>query len=415
MTDEANSGGMTGWDLDSVDWCDTTRPTGPTLVTDRVSPCSIQVEDVMRALRSARNAMRRGEVSNLGIWLDGRAAHWDFPHWLASDQDLTLDGYINRVLSQSSADFFCYSQFNLQTYDFAIWDWASRFAHSYAERVGRPDGEVDVDMFLGRYPMTPRGIHRDTADTLMFVLSGRKRLLFWPSEMFEHDARQVGQHGLEELPTVTADACREKAIILEGGSGDVFFWPADYWHIGEAQDATQSSLALNIGFNRKPRRTVSDALLEFMNSIMPKLRAADITERQFRETYLRKSDMAMIDLLAEKALIDPLRELLSWWGMRTQSAASFHAVPPLREDLWEGKQECEWTLARPGAVVWALDSTGTRLDVAANGHLLSVPASPDVQVWLASLAGNNEIQTKPPKGSEELVRFLAAASAICAN
>lgn len=395
-----------------VAWCEDTKPKKPMLVTERVAKCPIEVADVMAALRTIGELSSHGQFTNLGVWLDGRAAIWDYPRWLASASDHSVDTYVSRVLAQADASSFCYSQFNVQVYNSSIWEWATKFSKSYCDKVGWPRGEVDVDMFLGQYPRTPRGIHRDSADTLMFILKGTKRLLFWPADRFNDHIMKTGLPGVESLPGVSSEDYLEDAIVLEGGEGDAFFWPSDYWHVSEAADQPSSSMALNMSFHQSPSQTIVDATAELMQAVLPQLCHSSDDRVSASSAFYKKSDAALLELLREGAFDEPIRSRLEEWQMLALSAAGFHAVPPLKAEGGSTDYQQLWELRRLEAVTWRLDQKSASLNVAANGHWYSEIAEPTTLEWFRHLCDRQHPAELPPFEAQSLVAFLLNADAL---
>lgn len=94
-------------------------------------------------------------------------------------------------------------------------------------RVGVPAHRAEVDLFAGSYARTRRGIHLDSAAVFCFVIEGRKRIRLWPGSTFPDD---VGYwYGLKGERKQ-----RSKSMCLDGEPGDILYWPASYWHVGES-------------------------------------------------------------------------------------------------------------------------------------------------------------------------------------
>lgn len=84
----------------------------------------------------------------------------------------------------------------------------------------------ELDAFVGNYPATPFGIHRDNAGVFSFCLVGQRTVMLWPEDYFEPghpdltrpDPRIIARH---------AEAATR--IRLEPGLGA--YWPPGNWHV----------------------------------------------------------------------------------------------------------------------------------------------------------------------------------------
>jgi hypothetical protein len=87
----------------------------------------------------------------------------------------------------------------------------------------------------------------------VFVIAGKKKFLTWPYEVFADRG--------EEFSTLDYEAYLDQAIELEGEPGDIIYWPASYWHTGEASGALSLSVNLSLDMRYRPLADVL-AMLE---------------------------------------------------------------------------------------------------------------------------------------------------------
>lgn len=146
-----------------------------------------------------------------------------------------------------------------------LWLKSRAFAHPLATRVGLPQVSLDLDFFFGNYQVTPTRIHRD-AGNLTFVLEGRKKFLVWPFETFlDHEevarnpvlAREEGSFLFENPPAL--EDWRDRAIVLEGGPGDIIYWPGGYWHIAEAVGSAHTA-TFTVSYLESGVQAIEDAI-----------------------------------------------------------------------------------------------------------------------------------------------------------
>lgn len=119
--------------------------------------------------------------------------------------------------------------------DPVLWRRARRFQHALHAEVGMPAGGAHAEIFMGNYVRSFFGVHKDRLETFTFIVRGRKRFLVWPFEALAELGGLPPDAPLHasRIDDMDVDAWREHAVVLEGGPGDVLFWPASYWHVAE--------------------------------------------------------------------------------------------------------------------------------------------------------------------------------------
>jgi hypothetical protein len=188
---------------------------------------------------------QRGERPR--IYVDGQAVAAT-----AADACQASDGsiatYIARLVRDHSANEIACIVKDLETSHANIWYGCGRLLRALYTATGIPDGDASLMLFAGRYGKTPFGCHKDTCDVITYVIAGRKRYLVWPFEI-------IAQHlGLDEsmrahslaLDAWDYNALRDQATVIEGGPGDLLYWPWDHWHVAESTGELTASLSLGI-------------------------------------------------------------------------------------------------------------------------------------------------------------------------
>jgi hypothetical protein len=154
----------------------------------------------------------------------------------------------------------------------SLWWSALSVARAIYERRGMSPGGAHSEIFLGNYGRSFFHVHKDSLETLTFVVRGRKRFLVWPYEVFA-DRPEVFEGGERAQINLDPDfdyaPYRDKAIVLEGEPGDVLFWPASYWHVAEGVDdhfVTTVTVAFFPSASRSagcPFRLANEAIVRF--------------------------------------------------------------------------------------------------------------------------------------------------------
>jgi hypothetical protein len=158
-------------------------------------------------------------------------------------------------------------------------------------------------------------LHKDAEDVFTFVVTGRRRFLLWPFETFSgiaglNASQSRTSHLLFE---VDYDAYRSQAVVLEASAGDLLYWPAEWWHVGESNGELAVTLAVGIIHHANPMGQMigaADRLMRRRGERLPSLpwQTADTAGR----TIASYTEW-MRDLLADDGLWTEVRRgLLSW-------------------------------------------------------------------------------------------------------
>ncbi len=240
-----------------------------------VEPPLFDADDAFRALlESARRFDQLGVSTFLPrVFLDGGPRGYDIGRDAPRPEDGDLAGYIARLSARLGSGELGLVQEDIPALDFGVWTRATRLLRALYERVGMPPGGAHSEIFFGNYRRAFFKLHKDSLHTLTFVLHGRKRFLLWPWETFAdqpgvHEGGERGQHMFEDLDE---GPWRDQAVVLEGGPGDVFFWPASWWHLAEAaDDGFTATLTLAVAPSSRhapgsPFRMLEDASTELFD------------------------------------------------------------------------------------------------------------------------------------------------------
>jgi hypothetical protein len=365
---------------------------------------------VFDALQSASSAWVGGDDVNLGLWLDGRSAIYDFYRWLASPDDIEAAQYVERVVKESGCSEFCVMMFNLQKYSKEIYRWGTDLSDSFREVRGEPKGEVDIDAILGNYRVTPRGIHRDASDTLMFVIEGEKNMLFWDSSVFEGHPHSRGNAGMETLIGVDAFSHAASSIAINASAGDVIWWPAEFWHVGCNQNVSRSALALNIGFGTQPTRFVNAAFHDVCSAIQNQLLCGEAG----RPANVEAVDRALLEFLDSRDLRVALSDIVRQSHLRKSSGSGFLSVASLRGNV-SISPKGRFRLTRPQRLRWSLSSNSCEIEVAADGHLHVFPFDNSIIEIINALVGGSVVDIDTSEACDvrkEFISFMVASDVL---
>jgi hypothetical protein len=245
-----------GFSLEKAFWRNFTRAywnRRPTVIRAPFATPIVTPREVFRGLLAARRRLRLGEPrDDLQLTIAGRRIVLHLDRWLPRAKDSTVERYHARVSLNGAA-----RDLSLLVYDFqqelgwAFQDRLRQFLHGLYEIVGVPPRAQAV-LFLGNYRRTAFGLHRDESDVFCFVVDGKKRFRLWPGEAFRSSSEKFG-------PAPYGDYLKG-SICLEGGPGDILFWPSSYWHVAESDGRMGSSLSVGLSYGFSVFAALSEAI-----------------------------------------------------------------------------------------------------------------------------------------------------------
>lgn len=358
-------------------------PAGTSLATTPLAT----VEDIFHILCRAGDAWRGNRGLNFGMWLDG-AFPMDCAALFARADDGDFEGFIERVTAPRGTREFCWAQYHAQVFSFNVWRRALGFLAPVLARVGWPTGEVDIDVFAGRYQRTPRGIHTDSAHTFMYVVQGPKTLAFWPDGYFEGRGVHIsGARPQRTLVGVDPQPFLADAVVLTATSGELLSWPASFWHIGLHERGAGPTAALNMGlFERQAKDAIlMDVLHELLDGVLSRQQPAPQDRAPCLQTMAARvppEEAQGIETLS--ALLDQgwIEKLVHTRWLQRISARGFHHVPAPEEHV-----PCPGGRARLRdafmPIVWhRFDES---MVISSNGHFTRTAYHPALEMTLQRL------------------------------
>ncbi|GAA1908098.1 hypothetical protein GCM10009716_17520 [Streptomyces sodiiphilus] len=178
--------------------------------------------------------------------------------FLPREADGSLDGYAKRMTEELDGRRHALVVHAFHAFHAPQWDRERRFCSGLWRRVGLPVSGAITTLFHGNYEHSPVGVHKDRFATFMFALRGRKRMRFWPTCPWSEPVSSMldYQHLLETSFTAEAEP------------GDLLYWPADYYHVGESDLSSEPATSVNIGVPRTGHRADYD-IPEFLYDPTP--------------------------------------------------------------------------------------------------------------------------------------------------
>jgi len=359
-----------------------------------------QPDDYFDVLLAAANAYRQGSLADPGdirLLLDhGTVMPGYAGDFYPRPTDRGLEGYAERISGISKLGFNIVVN-SAQQFSAELWRTARDFlTEVYASAGKQPAGLTDCHVIAGRYEEAPTRLHKDTADVFTLVLKGRKSMWVWPYEAFQDLAPPNGyfaQVNLDISPPWERGQC------LEGGAGDLLYWPAPYWHCAASDGGLHATLHL---------ASYRDGnLLHAARQLLDKMIGERLNNHWEQDRlYDPKHPETLLDDTAPDGILTELRELLvqdqfakRWhvkW-LRRASSGNFEVVPPLTD---VDPVDPDTVLQANPRFPVLLSVFGDQPFCAANGHVFAVPTFDTLQALI------EQINTGKPTTPKELLLAL---------
>jgi hypothetical protein len=317
---------------------------------------------------SASERWRRDGSAMIRFCIEDAVLQSRVTKYLPREDDRTFGAYARRIEPLLGGRKFGLIVNGFTTYDFELFNRVRRFLDGLYARVGLPGEFCDLDVFIGNYLRTPFGIHTDTGSNFSFVFEGRKRVLVWPFEVLA-SRREVHR-------AVDYEDVRSEAIVLEGGPGDVIYWPSSYWHIAESDGELSGVMNVSLYVGDQSQRFVAEATA-------PPIRRSSETMLPWDPVFAsgRLPEALVLDepkLPADEAR----RAVLRAWLKRITSYNFFRSTPPpLSPTPLAASARVRADVEFP--LITAEDSG--YLLCSAHGHVLELSAAPKLAAMIARL------------------------------
>lgn len=387
---------------------------GKAPVVLKTAPLATPAE-AFAALVTMCNAYRNGEAEptseTLRLAVEHRKLEADVHRYLPSNGDASCADYAARLQRDlGTQTFFIYAR-DIQVFSPLLWERARSVLRPLFERIGIPAGHVELELFFGRYEFTTGGIHRESCSNLHCVLEGRKRMHIWPNDAWKADSTAMNRADTYAGYLDATDVGRHvaDAIALDGRPGDILYWPAQAWHVGEAPELTlcmnialymegqPADLATGIVADLVSERLGSDARL----NAYPTRDSADGTGETL-PAALEKTLASLRGIGSDPALSGAVAA--AW--LRRKTGFGFEK-PPRRAAAQVVPADAIFRGDVAYPIRWMPSGTA-ELVYAANGHTATAPATPDVLRLLQRLNLGEPVRVQDLTQAGPSARELAA-------
>ncbi|MGY1495126.1 JmjC domain-containing protein [Streptomyces sp. QTS52] len=204
------------------------------------SPAPFAAGEVFRAaVHGSRSARVDGRMPSHVQFTVERVQRDISDDLLPATEDGSFDAYDTRLAARLDGRRHALVVNSFHTFDAAVWTRERAFFAGLWDVVGLPLTGAITTLFHGTYEHSPVGVHKDRFATFMFGLRGRKRMRFWPRRPWDEPVSTKVDYAAHNRESFTADV----------GPGDLLYWPADYYHVGESATAAPAT-SVNVGVPR---------------------------------------------------------------------------------------------------------------------------------------------------------------------
>lgn len=333
-------------------------------------------EEVFACLVRAANLYRHGVGRDqFQLCIDHAAFLADLSDLLPRKADGSTEGYAERVTEAIGGRRFGLVVDDFQVFDPELWFRLRDFLTPFYSRIGTQG--TKAGLFLGNYRKTPFGLHQGASSNFMFVVQGKKRIRAWPGHAFSRDMTLR----LDFEPYV------RRSITLDGGPGDVLYWPSTHWHIGEEVGSLTAAISVGVfpGFSLSQHlathlgRTIAARVPASQERALPRLYPTEIVRSGAAlRSFTRKAVGCARQAAASPALE---RAVLTGWLNHVTGIGCASVPDPLPGRRLRSGHVVRAASRHP--VAWR--RIGSELLCSANGHAFTTPASPQVLALLRTL------------------------------
>jgi 50S ribosomal protein L16 3-hydroxylase len=340
-------------------------------------------DEAFLGLVSASDRFRKGDrTTDLSFYIEYANLLANVAEYIPEASDQSLPAYLARVSRQLQGRCFGLIVQDFQMDQVEIWFRLRQFLRGLYEQVGMPRGHAKATVFLGNYQKTPFGLHQGDSNNFQFVVAGAKRLRLWPADFFRHREDMSNRIGYERY--------LDGSIVLDAEPGDLIYWPAGYWHIGESVGGYAMGISVALFGDFHPSELCGHAVRMMQDRWAIRSRGAPnkCSPAQPRHGVADlKRWTAKVSRDFQKVCngID-LGEALKLSLLNRFTGFGFATVPPPLAGAGKGLADSDSIRARTDAIMAWMPAAVDEIICSANGHAFSMAAHPNMLKLLKRLS-----------------------------
>ena len=214
----------------------------------------LSAEETFRCLVAGRQRVLRGAGGPppFRFYVGNRLLQSDLAPFEPTAADGSIETYIERLQGLVGDDRFGLTANEFHCGDEAIAKRLRSLLRPIYEKRGIGPHFAESFCFMGNYPVSPFGVHIDSASNLTYIVRGKKRYRLFARSVLD-DAKEV--HSTSKYGPYL-----DRATTLEAEAGDLVYWPAGTWHVAEhATTDVAVSVGLVVYMVRQPYELLTTA------------------------------------------------------------------------------------------------------------------------------------------------------------
>jgi hypothetical protein len=343
----------------------------------------------------------------------GDALVTDVAAWAPQPLDDSLACYLTRLATLAAPHGFCIQlAAGHADIGLAFFDRVRAFLDGFYRRVGAPSDFATAELFIGDYPRTPFGVHKDAGDVFCFVLEGEKRFRFWPGHLFPDKPVKFGMLDYAEH--------LGQSLEVNAKVGDVVFWPSSYWHVGEGNGRLSLSMSLALYHSRT---SAARNLAKSFEHAMTQQFVMRSSNQEFlpldarQPTLERKLSTDALGALRTPGFVE---EIVKVEWLKRRSGFAFSPLPSV--DPSAASLNRAWTVRLRSPFPILFERVDRALLVAANGYCVKVAYDRGLPAVIRAINGGAtlamrdcaQLSVNARKSVELLIEKLLLVGALAA-
>jgi 50S ribosomal protein L16 3-hydroxylase len=244
----------------------------------------------------------------------------DLADYLPVATDRSVDGYLARMEDQLGGEPYLLVVEHGHVSSRKVWKQAASFLAGLYGASGALPGSVDLEVFVGRYPHTIPGIHRERSGVFVSMAQGAKDILVWPPDATRLPLGSARYH------QATATSRR-----LRCSPGRLVYWPAMHWHVGESPAEGTAGLHIAVLEDPLTARDLMTRPSELDTALAARISPGWAAAAPFDLGLPPELDGVVESVVAAYADRDAVRDRLVAGWLRRRTGLGFPTVPPVRK------------------------------------------------------------------------------------
>lgn len=330
----------------------------------------IDKDEVFKWLLAYSNFCRKTNTTvGLKFFINGESQYQnEVLQVLPVKEDKTLLGYHLRM--EKLFKDYCLVCDELIQVSGDKWNVLGDFLNGLFQKVGIPNRQAEIGLYLGNYKKTPFGVHVDGCGVFSIPVVGVKKFRLWkPNYVKNNLDLELAYDYKKHL---------KASELMEAKPSDITYWPSSSWHIAESDGSFSATWSLGVWVDQP----YSEVVMQIMQPALSRKINSDANNKliQFetntRENGFVKNLPKVLDRSVNKLSRfskGELRDLFMQHWLQTTSKNGFKSA--LQSDkAMKLKLSDSIRLIKNSPILWA-ELSGGNLCLASHGQLMTLKKS----------------------------------------